>query len=341
MRVFVAGASGVIGRVLVPLLMQAGHSVITITRSRAACEELCLQGVKSFVCDVYDDERLQEIFWESSPDAVVNQLTNIPADMHPRRIARDMAATNRLRTEGTRLLLHAARLFSVRRFLSQSISFAHDPGAGAPAGESAPLYLDAPRSFRETIRAVAECENATLQTPGIDGVVLRYGYFYGPGTVYARGGSFARGVLKRAVPVIGNGSGVFSFVHVADAAAATLAALESDVQGTFHIVDDDPAPVSDWLPYYAHTLGAPPPRNVPALLGRLVGGAYATYMMLQQCGAKNDKARSDLSWRPRFSSWREGFKAELEDRCQPQSPAVPCFGPGGRRDAGPARHIGR
>ena len=319
MRVFVAGASGVIGRALVPLLKQAGHSVITITRSRAACGQLRERGITSFVCDVYDDERLQEIFWKSSPDAVINQLTSIPANMHPRRITRDMAATNRLRTEGTRLLLNAAKTFGVRRFLSQSVSFAQDPQGAAPAIESVPLYLNAPRSFRAMIRGVAECERATLNTSGIDGTVLRYGYFYGPGTIYARDGSFAAGVLKRAIPVVGRGSGIFSFIHVADAAAATLAALECGATGTYNIVDDDPAPVHEWLPCYARSLGAPPPWNVPALLGRLVGGPYLTYMMLQQCGALNGRTRSVLAWQPAFSSWRDGFKAELEETCRAQT----------------------
>ena len=312
MKVLVAGASGVIGCALVPLLIQAGHRVITITRSRATCERLGLQGTTSFVCDVYDEERVQEIFWESSPEAVINQLTSIPASMHPRRIARDMAATNRLRTEGTDVLLNAARTFGVRQFISQSVSFAQHPGGDAPTSEAAPLYTSAPRSFAAMIRAVAECERATLDTRGIDGTVLRYGYFYGPGTIYARDGSFAAGVLKRAIPVIGDGSGVFSFIHVADAAAATLAALECGANGIFNVVDDEPAAVREWLPYYARMLGALPPYKVPALLGRLVGGPYLTYMMLQQCGATNALARSALSWQPRFSSWRDGFEAGLE-----------------------------
>lgn len=311
MRIFVAGASGVIGRALVPLLLQAGHAVITMTRSHATREQLQQQGVTSFVCDIYDEEQLQEVFWEASADAVINQLTSIPANMHPRRVAHDMAATDRLRTEGTKLLLETAALFKIRRFVSQSIAFMHDPGAGVPASESVPLYLHSPRAFRATVQAVAECEHATLNTPGIDGTVLRYGYFYGPGTIYARHGSFAAGVQNRAIPVLGKGSGVFSFIHVADAAAATLAALEADATGTYNIVDDDPAPVCEWLPYYASVLGAPPPRKVPALLGRLVGGPYGAYMMLRQCGASNGKARATLGWHPRFSSWRDGFASTL------------------------------
>jgi nucleoside-diphosphate-sugar epimerase len=312
MKVFVAGATGVIGRAFVPMLIEAGHEVAAMSRSEEGCERLRKLGVTAHVCDVFDEARLEAVLGETRPDAVINQLTSIPEEMNPRHIAREMAPTNKLRSQGTRALLRAAKATGVKRFISQSIAFAYEPGGGAPASEDTRLYINAPKAYSSVIAAVHECEDATLHTEGIAGVVLRYGYLYGPGTIYARDGSFARAVAKRGVPIVGRGTGVLSYVHVDDAATATLKALESDVTGVFNIVDDEPVPVSEWLPVFAELLGAKPPYRAPAFIARLIGGPYLIYMTVEQTGASNAHAKEALDWQPKYASWREGFMAELK-----------------------------
>ena len=187
----------------------------------------------------------------------------------------------------------------------------YSPQSTTLATEDTPLYREAPTGFADIVHAVDQSERITLDAPGIDGIILRYGYFYGPGTIYARGGSFAEDVQRRRVPIVGDGSGTFSFIHVADAAMATLAALTQGVSGVYNIVDDQPAAVREWLPCYAKLLGAQRPLRVPRFVGRLVGGSYASYLMTQQRGASNSKAKVDLGWEPRYASWRDGFRAEL------------------------------
>ncbi len=191
------------------------------------------------------------------------------------------------------------------------MAFVYTPEGTGPATEDDPLFHDAPADFAAIVNAVESCELATLEAPGLDGVVLRYGFFYGPGTVYARGGSFAEDVARRRVPIVGDGGGVFSFVHVNDAAAATVSALKRGAAGVYNIVDDEPATVREWLPRYAELLGARRPFKVPRFMGRLGGGSYAVYLMTQQRGASNAKAREQLGWQPRYASWRDGFHAEL------------------------------
>ena len=311
MRVFLAGATGVIGRQLVPLLVGAGHAVTTMTRSEARAVELRQQGTEPVVCDVFERERLLEVVAAAEPDAVIHQLTSIPGRMNPRRVRQEMAATNRLRAEGTQVLAEAARAAGVRRMLTQSIAFVYTPQGTALATEDDPLFRLAPDAFVDLVDAVDRCEQTTLGIPGVDGVVLRYGHFYGPGTIYARGGSFAADVMRRRVPIVGDGgSGTFSFVHVADAATATLAALAHGPAGIYNVVDDEPAAVRDWLPRYAELLEAPRPLRVPRGLGRLVGGSFADYLMTQQRGASNAKARAWLGWEPSHPSWRDGLLTE-------------------------------
>lgn len=311
MRVFLAGATGVIGRELLPPLVQGGHAVTGMTRSQAQVEQIVRHGGEAVVCDVFGGNALREVVAAAKPDVVINQMTSIPAVLRPRHIAADMAATNRLRTEGTAALVEAAKAAGARRIVSQSIAIVYAPGGSGPAREDEPLHLDAPADFVSIAQAIAACERVTLETPGIDGLVLRYGLFYGPGTAYARDGSFAQGVLARQVPIVGDGGGVYSFIHSADAASATLAALQQNATGIYNIVDDEPAPVRVWLPRYAELLGAPPPRTVPRFLGRLGGGPYGVHLMTSLRGAANAKAREQLGWKPRYPSWREGFVAEF------------------------------
>jgi len=321
MNVFVAGATGAIGRQLLPRLIEAGHTVAAMTRRDDRVSDLRAVGAHPVVLDVFDAEILQRAVVDAKPEVVIHQLTSIPHRIDPRQIRRDMAPTNRLRTEGTRLLLQAAIAAGARRFVAQSIATYYAPGK-RPATETDPLYKHAPAAFVEIVEAVSQLEDLVLNTPGIEGVALRYGHFYGPGTMYSADGSFTNDVRRRRVPIIGNGGGVFSFTHVEDAAAATVAAVERGDPGLYNIVDDDPAPLREWLPVYATLCGAPSPMRVSRLLGRLAAGRFGVYFMTEQRGASNQKAKHDLGWSPMYRSWRDGFRVELAsavgtDRIQP------------------------
>lgn len=311
MNVFFAGATGVIGRQLLPLLVRAGHEVTAMTRSPSRVEQIRSQGARPVACNVFDQDGLRDAVVASKPDVLIHQLTDIPRRIHPRRVKTAMAATDRLRTEGTKALLQAAKAARTRRLIAQSIAFLYRPVGSALATEDEPLYHDAPTAFAGMVRAVDECERIVLGDAEIEGIVLRYGYFYGSGTIYARGGSFAEDVQRRRVPIVGDGSGMFSFIHVGDAAAATSAALEQGSTGTYNIVDDGPVALREWLPEYAQMLGAQSPFTVPKIIGRFAGGSYGIYLMTQQRGAANEKARRQLGWEPGYSTWREGFHAEL------------------------------
>jgi 2-alkyl-3-oxoalkanoate reductase len=199
----------------------------------------------------------------------------------------------------------------VAQVVAQSVAFAYAPDGDGLRCEGDPLYLRAPSGFAQAVADVADLERETLGKAGVPGAVLRYGFFYGPGTSYAADGSIAADVRRRRFPVIGSGSGVFSFIHVEDAAMATIAAIEQRAEGIYNIADDEPAPVADWLPAYAAILGAPPPRRVPVWAGRMVGDAYAVHLMTQLPGASNDHARAALGWRPLRPSWRGGWREDL------------------------------
>ena len=310
MRVFVAGATGAICRALVPMLVAGGHEVTGLTRSPAKADALRAAGAEPVVADALDAAAVELAVRASQPEVVVHQLTAIPAAMNPRRFAREFELTDRLRTEGTRHLVSAARAAGARRVVAQSIAFAYAPGPG-PHDEGDPLWLDAPSHFRRSARAVATLEETVLGGDGLAGAVLRYGFFYGPGTAIARGGALAEAVRRRQFPVAGGGRGVWSFVHVDDAARATAAAVDSAAVGAFNVVDDEPAPVSQWVPELARALGAAPPRRVPLLLVRLAAGRYGAQMMTAGEGASNARARAELEWSPRLGSWREGFRVGL------------------------------
>jgi nucleoside-diphosphate-sugar epimerase len=306
MRVFVAGASGAIGRPLVPRLVAAGHEVTGTTRSEGSAEAIRAAGASAAVVDALDADALREAVERAAPDAIVHELTALPERFNPRKS--DLYdATNRIRREGTRNLLDAARDADVRRLVCQSIAFAYAPRERPEVmDEAAPLNLDAPPPFSEGMRVIAEMERAVLDAE-LDGLVLRYGWFYGPGTYYGEGGSMAADVRKRRFPVVGSGSGLFSFIHVDDAAEATVAAIERGAPGVYNVVDDEPAALRDWVPAYAEAIGAPPPRRVPVWLARLVAGKMVNSMSVQP-GASNAKAKRELSWEPRWRSWREGFR---------------------------------
>jgi 2-alkyl-3-oxoalkanoate reductase len=307
MRVFVAGAGGAIGRPLVPLLLAAGHEVTGTTRSPQRAEAIRAAGATPAVVDALDADSLRDAVTQARADVVVHQLTSLPRRFNPRKS--DLyAPTNRIRREGTRNLIAAAQAAGAGRLVCQSIAFAYAPGRQPEVkDEDAPLALGAPRPFGEGVRAVDEMERAVLEADGLAGLVLRYGWFYGPGTYYADDGSMAADVRRRRFPIVGSGAGLFSFVHVDDAAAATVAAVERGAPGAYNVVDDEPAALRDWLPVYAEAIGAPPPRRVPVWLARLVAGKVAAAVNVQP-GASNAKAKRELGWEPRWRSWRDGFR---------------------------------
>lgn len=294
MRVFVAGASGAIGRRLVPKLIEAGHEVTGMTRSEASAERLRAAGASAVVVDVFDRSALGAAVAGARPEAVVNQLTALPERLDFRK-GDPYEATNRLRTEGTRNLLGAARSAGARRFVCQSIAF----------------LLETSGAFGNATRAVREMEEAVVHADGLDGLVLRYGFFYGPGTYYADDGSTTAEVRRRRMPVVGKGTGVFSFIHVDDAADATVAALEHGAPGVYDVVDDEPAPMSEWLPAFAEAAGARRPLRVPVWLAKLAAGSEVGDFALNLRGASNEKAKRELGWEPAHPTWRTGFAESL------------------------------
>ncbi len=244
------------------------------------------------------------------PEVIVNQLTALSAPLNPRRYLQWLEPTNRLRAEGTRHLAQAAVAAGTRLLVSQSVAFAYRWDGSALKTEDDPLF-DADLGFGPAVAALEKLEQQTLMTPGLAGVVLRYGYFYGPETSYARGGEIAELVRRRRFPVVGSGDGQFSFIHVEDAAAATVAAVEHGARGTFNVVDDEPAKARDWLPVYAKALGAKPPRHAPLWLARLATSRFLAEAAAHQRGASNARLKRELMWAPRWPSWRQGFAQAL------------------------------
>jgi nucleoside-diphosphate-sugar epimerase len=311
MRVFVAGATGAIGKRLVPQLVEAGHQVTAITRSKEKLGMLYELGAEAVLCDVFDAGRLGTVVAQAEPDAVINELTDLPQSLNPRKLKEYYAANNRVRREGTSNLLSAARGAGVRRFLVQGAAYWYAPTDGAVKTEGAPLYLDAPAPIGPAVQTIKEVEEAVLTAEGIEGVVLRYGMFYGPGTWYAKDGDVGRQVGKRRYPMIGRGEGTYSFIHIDDAASATVAALESARPGVYNVVDDEPASAAEWMSLYAEALGAKRPPRVPAFLARMIAGDALVTWMLGLRGASNEKIKEELGWRPRYKSWRQGFVENL------------------------------
>jgi nucleoside-diphosphate-sugar epimerase len=306
-RVFVAGASGAIGRALVPKLVAGGHDVTGMTRSEERAEAIRAAGARAAVVDVFDFGRLRAAMEAARPDALVHQLTSLPDRLDFRKDG-VYEPTNRVRTEGTRNLLDAARGAGVRRFVCQSIAFAYRPDGPRVKTEDDPLMDDIPGNFGSGVRALNEMEAMVLGADTIECVVLRYGFFYGPGTYYAEDGTTTADVRRRRMPIVGRGTGLFSFIHVEDAADATVAAVERGAPGIYNVTDDEPAPMSEWLPVFAEAAGAKRPLRVPVWLARFVGGREVPTFALELRGASNEKAKRELGWRPAHPSWRTGFR---------------------------------
>ena len=310
MRVLVAGATGVVGRRLTRRLIAAGHEVIGLTRSPERAGDLAAAGAQPVLCDVLEDPRLAAVLRQTAPEVLVCALSELPQVFDVSRWAEMTAASNRLRREGTQLLMDAAAAAGVRRAVALSVAFLYDPeGPGGPPqrrSEEAPLLRAGPAELVETARACAALERAVAEgSPA--GVVLRCGVLYGPGTWYAPDGSIAALVRAGRYPIGGQGTGVTSFVHVEDAAAALASAVEGTAGGVFNIVDDEPARQDAWLPEYARSLGARSPTRLSEEQVRRAAGDPATFLATRQCGADNTKAKGALGWQPAYPTWRRGF----------------------------------
>jgi nucleoside-diphosphate-sugar epimerase len=309
-RVFLAGATGVIGRPLIEQLLTAGHEVTAMTRTQGKTAALRDAGVEPAVADALDPDQLRAAVVASGSDVVINQLTQLPERLNYRK-AETFAMTNRLRAEAGPNLAKAAAEAGAKRLISQSVCFFYAAAGSAVKTEEDPLFTPPPGStFADGIDSLQALESSTLETDGVEGVVLRYGYFYGPGTYYASDGTMAADVRKRRFPVVGGGTGVFSLIHADDAASATVAALERG-QGIYNVCDDHPAPLSEWLPVYAEAIGAKPPRRVPVWIARMIAGKEVATMATQLRGASNEKAKRELGWQPKYPSWRQGFAEAL------------------------------
>jgi nucleoside-diphosphate-sugar epimerase len=306
MRVFLAGATGAIGRPLVPQLIAAGHEVVGTTRSEERAAGLRDAGAEAVVVDALDAGALREAVLSARPDAVVNQLTDLPKDFAPKM---RYGSTGALRRDVTATLIEAGREAGATRIVAQSVSFVLAPVGDWVKDESGPT-IDPDQlspTFAETFRGTLAMERAVVEAGGL---VLRYGFFYGPGTWYTRDGGMAKQIRRRMLPVIRGAEGRFSFVHVDDAASATVAALERGEPGVYNVVDDEPATMAEWVPGFAEAIGAKPPRTVPMWLAKIFARDNAMQAASLR-GSTNDKARRELGWEPRYASWRQGFREGL------------------------------
>jgi 2-alkyl-3-oxoalkanoate reductase len=310
MHVFVAGAAGAIGRRLVPQLVARGHRVTASTRTPEKAQLLKSLGAEPVVVDGLDGAAVGEAIGRAAPDAIIHQMTALGGKADLRRFDKWFARTNELRTKGTEHLLAAAEATGVERFVAQSYTGWTNARTGGPVkSEDDPLDPEPARAQAETLAAIRYLEQAVLASP-LEGIVLRYGNFYGPGASE----ELVELARKRQLPVVGGGAGVWSWIHLDDAAAATVAAVERGHRGVYNVVDDEPAPVAEWLPYLAEVVGAKRPLNVPAWLGRLAAGEVAVQWMTDGRGSSNAKAKRELGWQPAWRSWRDGFRHGLDAR---------------------------
>jgi len=309
MKIFLAGATGAIGQQLVPLLVSGGHQVVASTRTPDKVARLREAGATAIVMDGLNRDDVMGAVTAARPDVIVHQMTALTRMKSLRRFDDEFAMTNRLRTEGTAHLLEAARAAGVKRFVAQSYTnWTNVRDGGRIKTEEDPLDPAPPKAMRQTLEAIRRLDELVFSAAGVTGVVLRYGNFYGPGTSIAPGGDIVEAVRRRQFPIVGDGAGVWSFIHIADAANAARLAIERGPAGIYNIVDDEPAEVSVWLPDLAAALGAKPPRHVPVWLGRLLIGDSGVSMMTRMRGSSNARAKRILNWQPLYASWRDGFR---------------------------------
>ncbi len=304
MRVFVTGATGALGRHLVPGLVAAGHEVTATTRTPGKVAQLREAGAEPVVLDGLDREAVIAAVRAAAPEVIVHEMTALAGMRSLRNPDKLFAVTNELRTRGTDNLLTAAARAGTRRVIAQSYVSANERSGGPVKTEEDPVDSRPVPSSARTLAAIKHVEK-TVPLTAPEGIVLRYGSFYGPGASEI----LLDAIRKRQLPVIGGGTGIWSFIEITDAAAATLAAVDRGAPGIYNVVDSDPAPVAEWLPYLAKVAGAKPPLRVPAWLGRLLAGEFVVAQMTSARGSSNEKARKELGWEPRYASWREGFRA--------------------------------
>lgn len=319
MRVLLAGATGALGRRLVPMLINSGFEVTGTTRSAARIAELEAVGASGVQMDGLDETSVKRAMSEAEPEVVIHQLTSLAAmSGNTKKFDQEFAATNRLRTTGTDNLLAAAHGVGATRFIAQNYAgWPSERRGGWVKDETDPLDASPAAESASSHAAIRHVDEVVPGAEGIDGIVLRYGGFYGPGTGMGAGGEMLNMVAERKMPIVGGGTGVWSFCHIDDAAAATVAAVIRGAPGIYNIVDDEPAPMSEWLPHLAASIGAKPPRRLPAWLARPMLGEHGISLMTQIRGASNVKAKTELEWHPRYPSWREGFRTGLGDATLP------------------------
>jgi nucleoside-diphosphate-sugar epimerase len=312
MKIFLAGATGAAGGRLVPALISSGHEVVAMTRSPDKADSLRVLGAEPAVADGLDADAVMKAVTAADPEVVVHQMTALSAAKSFKNFDRDFALTNRLRTDGLDNLLAASRAAGVRRVIAQSYgNWNYERTGTAVKTEDDPLDPNPPANQRQSLDAIRHLEGALAEAAPIEGIALRFGNFYGPGTGFSADGDLVELVRKRRLPIVGDGAGVWSFIHVDDIATATIAALDRGGPGVYNIADDEPAPVRDWLPELAEAVGAKPPRRVPVWLGRIATGEVGVSMMTQIRGASNAKAKRELDWQPAYASWRQGFQTGL------------------------------
>jgi nucleoside-diphosphate-sugar epimerase len=322
MKIFVVGATGAIGKRLLPVLVANGNEVVGTTRSAQRADQIRAMGAEPAVVDVLDRNAVMAAVMRAEPEVIVHQATALTGVSSFRNLDKTFEMTNRLRTQGTDNLLEAARAAGTRRFVAQSFAgWPFEQTGGPVKTEEDPLDPNPIKTGRQTIAAIKHVESKVTGAPGIEGLVLRYGGFYGPGTSLAEGADYYEAIKRRRLPIVGSGAGVWSFIHMDDAAGATLAAIEGGPPGIFNIADDEPAPVSEWLPEMAKIIGAKPPRRVPKWLGRILAGEAMVILMTEVRGASNAKAKRELGWQPIWPSWRDGFRRGLADTPQKSNPA--------------------
>lgn len=309
MRILLAGATGAMGKALTPLLIEAGHTVVGTARSRASLEALRGTGAEPVHLDGLDPESVRAAVTTARPDVVIHQLTALKGLSNLKKFDQEFAETNRLRTETTDRLLEAALDVGAKRFIAQSFTGWTNPRDGSgPATEEEPLDPHPKPESRRSLAAIAYQERVVTEADGLTGIALRYGGFYGPGTGLGEGGDMLELIRGRKLPIVGSGQGMWSFVHIADAARATALAVEHGRAGVYNIVDDEPVAAAEWLPALAEAIGAKPPRRVPAWLARPLIGAHGVAMMTEMRGSSNAKAKRELGWAPTYPSVRVGFR---------------------------------
>jgi 2-alkyl-3-oxoalkanoate reductase len=309
-RILVAGATGAVGKHLVPALLGRGYEVVGTTRTPSKTGALETAGARAIVLDVLDHDAVMRAARDMRPDVIVHEATAIPGALDMRKFAQAFAPTNRLRTDGTRNLIAAARSCGARIVAQSFAGWPYAREGGPVKSEDDPLDPHPPAALRSTLDALRTLESAVLEAHG---TVLRYGAFYGPDTSLTLGGAHVELIRQRQFPIVGPGTGIWSFAHIADVADATAHAIAQGATGIYNITDDEPAPVAEWLPYLAQLAGAKPPLRLPRWIGRLMAGDHVVALMNDIRGASNAKAKQRLGWRPKYTSWREGFRVALAE----------------------------